>query len=48
VAGRLTLEHHEEVPIGRLTCGLLGEEALPPVLDKVRADAEELRRAMLG
>jgi HD-like signal output (HDOD) protein len=48
VAGRLTLEHHEPEPIGRLTCGVLGEEALPPVMDKVRADADELRRAMLG
>jgi hypothetical protein len=48
VAGRLTLEHYEEVPIVRLTCGVLGEESVPAVLDKVRADADELRRAMLG
>jgi HD-like signal output (HDOD) protein len=48
VAGRLTLEGYEPVPISRLTCGVLGEEALPPVLEKVQADADELRRAMLG
>jgi HD-like signal output (HDOD) protein len=48
VAARLTVADHEPVPIGRLTCGALGEEALPSVLEQVRADAEELRRAMLG
>jgi HD-like signal output (HDOD) protein len=48
VAGRLTLAHHEPVPISRLTCGVLGEEALPPVLERVRMEADELRRAMLG
>jgi HD-like signal output (HDOD) protein len=48
VAARLTTEGYEPVPIHRLTCGALGEEALPSVLEQVRADAEELRRAMLG
>ena len=48
VAARLTTEDYEEVPIARLTCGRLREDDLVPVLDQVRADAAELRRAMLG
>jgi HD-like signal output (HDOD) protein len=48
VAARLTTEEYEEVPIVRLTCGQLREDDLVPVLDQVRADAAELRRAMLG
>ena len=48
VAGRLTLEGYEPVPISRVTCGVLGEDALPPVLEKVWVEAEDLRRAMLG
>jgi HD-like signal output (HDOD) protein len=48
VASRLTTEDYEDVPIVRLTCGQLREDDLVPVLDQVRADADELRRAMLG
>jgi HD-like signal output (HDOD) protein len=48
VASRLTTEDYEEVPIAGLTCGRLREDDLVPVLDQVRADAAELRRAMLG
>jgi hypothetical protein len=48
VASRLTTEDYEEVPIAKLTCGRLVEDDLVPVLDQVRADAAELRRAMLG
>ncbi|WP_448628261.1 HDOD domain-containing protein [Geodermatophilus sp. URMC 64] len=48
IAARLCTEDYEPVPVSRLTCGVLGEEALPPVLEQVRADADELRRAMLG
>ncbi|MFD2090922.1 HDOD domain-containing protein [Blastococcus deserti] len=48
VAARLTTEDYEEVPIVRLTGGRLREDDLVPVLDQVRADAAELRRAMLG
>lgn len=48
VASRLTTEDYEPVPISRLTCGQLREDDLVPVLDQVRADADELRRAMLG
>jgi hypothetical protein len=48
VASRLTTEDYEPVPIVRLTCGQLREDDLPPVLEQVRADADELRRAMLG
>ena len=48
IAARLITADPPPVPIGRLTCGVLGEDDLPPVLDMVRADAEELRRAVLG
>ena len=48
VASRLTGEDYEPVPIARLTCGQLREDDLVPILDQVRADADELRRAMLG
>jgi len=47
-AARLTTEDYEPVPISRLTCGKLVEDDLIPVMDQVRADADELRRAMLG
>ena len=48
VASRLTTEDYEPVPIVRLTCGQLREDDLVPILDQVRAEAAELRRAMLG
>jgi HD-like signal output (HDOD) protein len=48
VAARLTVEDYEAIPISRLTLGRLREDDLVPVLDQVRADAAELRRAMLG
>ena len=48
VAARLTTEDYEPVPVARLSCGQLREDDLVPVLDQVRADADELRRAMLG
>jgi HD-like signal output (HDOD) protein len=48
VAARLTVEDYDPVPITRLTRGQLREEDLPTVLEQVRADADELRRAMLG
>jgi hypothetical protein len=48
VAARLTVEDYEAIPISRLTLGRLREDDLVPVLDQVRADAGELRRAMLG
>jgi HD-like signal output (HDOD) protein len=48
VAARLTTEDYESVPVVRLSCGQLREDDLVPVLDQVRADADELRRAMLG
>ena len=47
-AARLTVEDYETVPVVRLSCGQLREDDLVPVLDQVRADADELRRAMLG
>ncbi|WP_181428839.1 HDOD domain-containing protein [Modestobacter versicolor] len=48
IAGRLTDRDHEEIPIERVSCGQLRERDVLPVLDQVRVDAEELRRAMLG
>jgi HD-like signal output (HDOD) protein len=48
VAARLTVEDHLPTPVEELTAGRLGEDAVPPVLDRVRAEAEELRLAMLA
>ena len=48
VAARLTVEDHVPVPVEELTSGQLREDAVPPVLDKVRAEADELRLAMLA
>jgi HD-like signal output (HDOD) protein len=48
VAARLTTDDYEEVPIHRLSCGKLVEADVVPVMDQVRADADELRHAMLG
>ncbi len=48
IAARLTTEDHEPVPIVRVSCGQLREDDVVPVLDVVRADADELRRAMLA
>lgn len=48
VAARLTVKDYEPVPIARFTRGQLREDDLQAVLEQVRADAEELRRAMLG
>jgi HD-like signal output (HDOD) protein len=48
IAGRLTGDDHQDVPIERVSCGQLRERDVLPVLDQVRADAQELRSAMLG
>lgn len=48
VASRLTTQDYEPVPIVRLTCGQLREDDIVPILDQVRSEAAELRRAMLG
>jgi HD-like signal output (HDOD) protein len=48
IAARLTDPGHEPVPVVRLSGGVVDEDVLPPVLEKVLAEAEELRRAMLG
>ena len=48
VASRLTVEDHVPVPVEELTAGQLREDAVPPVLDRVRAEADELRLAVLG
>jgi hypothetical protein len=48
VASRLTIEDYEPKLIGRISGGRLAESDLPAVLEQVRTDADELRRAMLG
>lgn len=48
VAARLTVEDYDTVPIVRVSCGRLREDDVVPVLDAVRTDAVELRRAMLA
>jgi HD-like signal output (HDOD) protein len=48
IAARLTTEGYDTVPIVRVSCGQLREDDVVPVLDSVRAEAEELRLAMLG
>jgi HD-like signal output (HDOD) protein len=48
IASRLTDPGHEPVPVSPLSGGVVDEDVLPPVLEKVRGEAEELRRAMLG
>ena len=48
VAGRLTDGDHQETAIERVSCGQLRERDVAPILSQVRADAEELRTALLG
>jgi hypothetical protein len=48
VAARLTTEDYELVPVEQLSCGQLREDDVVPIMDKVRLDAEELRRALLS
>jgi HD-like signal output (HDOD) protein len=48
LAGRLTTEGYQEVPVEQLSCGAVREDDVVPVLEMVRADAAELRQAMLG
>jgi HD-like signal output (HDOD) protein len=48
IAARLTTEDYEPKLIGPLSDGRLREDDVAAVLDQVRIDAEELRRAMLG
>jgi HD-like signal output (HDOD) protein len=48
ITARLTDDGHEPVPVRRLSGGAVDEDVVPAVLEKVRAEAEELRRAMLG
>ncbi|WP_239522185.1 HDOD domain-containing protein [Geodermatophilus sabuli] len=48
LASRLTVVDYVPVPVEELTGGVLREDAVPPVLDRVAAEADELRLAMLG
>ena len=47
VASRLSSRPHEPVTVGRLCGGLIGEEAIDLVVERVRLEAEELRMALL-
>lgn len=48
VAARVADPDRTPAAITRLSCGRLDEAAIRPVLHKVRQEADELRRAMLG
>ncbi|MBY3553048.1 HDOD domain-containing protein [Modestobacter lapidis] len=48
LAGRLCLDGHEKVPVPVLSGGRLAERDVTTVLESVRAQADELRRALLG
>ncbi len=48
VTARLSSRPHDAVPVERLCGGLLSEDALDLVLERVRAEAEKLRLAMLA
>jgi HD-like signal output (HDOD) protein len=48
LAGRLCADDHEPVPVALLSGGRLAERDVAAVLDSVRAEADELRRALLG
>jgi HD-like signal output (HDOD) protein len=48
LAARLTTEGYQPVPVERLSVGAVREDDVVGVLEQVRADADELRRAMLG
>ena len=48
VTGRLTDGDHQELSIQAVSCGQLRERDVAGVLEQVRADAEELRTALLS
>ena len=48
VGARVCTDGHERQPIAVLSGDRLTEQDLPPVLETVRAEADELRRALLG
>ena len=48
VAGRIVDPDHAGEPVERVSCGQLREADVAPVLAQVRADAQELRSALLG
>jgi HD-like signal output (HDOD) protein len=48
LASRLAKDGYPGVPVELLTGGQLREDAVPPVLERVRAEAGELRRALLS
>jgi HD-like signal output (HDOD) protein len=48
VAGRIVDPDHAAVPVEAVSCGQLRDADITPVLAQVRADADELRTALLG
>jgi HD-like signal output (HDOD) protein len=48
LSARLVDDDHPLQSIARLSCGRLGEKDVRPALAHIRAEAEELRRAVLG
>jgi HD-like signal output (HDOD) protein len=48
LAGRLCADDHEPVPVAVLSGNRLAERDVAAVLESVRAEADELRRALLG
>jgi HD-like signal output (HDOD) protein len=48
LVSRLTIPQHQPVPIHTLTRGAVVETALPPILEEVRAQADGLRKLLLG
>jgi hypothetical protein len=48
VTARLCTPDHEPVPMSVLSGGRLAERDVAPLLGTIRADAQELRRALLG
>jgi HD-like signal output (HDOD) protein len=48
VTARLCTPDHEAVPMSVLSGGQLAERDVAPLLETIRADAQELRRALLG
>lgn len=48
VAGRLCIDGHGRQPVAEMSDGRVAERDVEPVLESVRAQADELRRALLG
>ncbi|MEU2350582.1 HDOD domain-containing protein [Modestobacter sp. NPDC049651] len=47
IVHRMTVDGHEDVPMAELTLGRMTDREVLPILEQVRVDAVELRRALL-